>query len=92
MTSDLYEVDYSKCPPDLEEGFRRYVDGGVPTGGFLRAVLENDLSLAVKRADLVNRRRIHDVVRFLDELPPVCWGSKRKVEGWLELHAKARGT
>ncbi len=89
--SKMYEVDYRKCPVDLVEGLKRYVDGGIPTGGFLRAVLENDFQQAARRADLMNERKLRQLAYFLDELPPACWGSKAKVEAWIELHSRARG-
>lgn len=76
-------IDYGVLPDELQGGMQRYVEQGVPTGGFLRAVLENNLATAWRRADLGNRARMSDIVEFLHSLPPACWGSPKLVEDWI---------
>ncbi len=73
------------CPVELVESLRRYVEKRVPTGGFLRAVLSNDLTGAMMRADSVNRFRMYEIVMYIfNELPGKSWGSPEAVDKWLE--------
>lgn len=66
------------------DGLQRYVEHRVPTGGFLRAVLENDLKEACIRADLENIEVIPIYVHWLyNKAPVICWGSPEKVKAWL---------
>lgn len=57
-----------------------------PVGGFLTAVLENNLVEAMGRADMSNRHSLFSIVTYAyNELPADCWGSKEKVEAWRKL-------
>ena len=79
--------DYSKLPEHMREGTRRYIEDGGPPGGFLKAVICNDLMEALSRADDINRDRILDFVRFFRwEVPADCWGSMKKMEAWIKKH------
>lgn len=72
-------------PIQIKESLDAYVYEHRPTGGFLQAVLENDLFGAVARADFVNRGLIPDIVAYIyTELPSICWGSPKAVKDWLE--------
>lgn len=63
---------------------RRYAEHRIPTGGFLQAVLENDLMEAFARADETSRANLFEIVCFVyNELPSNCYGSKDKVREWL---------
>ena len=69
-------------------GLRRYVVSRIPTGGFLRAVLENDLKSAAQQADAVNYGQLARIVEFCnDAIPFICWGSPAKVNEWLYAEA-----
>lgn len=69
----------------MVESIDRYVNDHIPTGGFLYAVLCNDLHGAVSRADAVNTGRLADFVFYLHNyVPHECWGSPEKVRAWLE--------
>lgn len=70
-------------PDEINDSIRRYVKHRVPVGGFLRAVLANDLYLAVMRADIVNRMCLRDIVECVDGLPRECRGSFEAVDAWL---------
>jgi len=62
----------------------RYVKERVPTGGFLEAVLCNDLREAYNRADDQNFIALPWIVFYLyNEVPGDCWGSLRAVKNWL---------
>lgn len=61
-----------------------YRDERVPTGGFLRAVLANDLSGAITRADADNLVALRSIVYWINwELFASSWGSYGKVDDWL---------
>lgn len=65
-------------------GLVRYVFGRIPPGGFLRAVLENDLMGAAGKADEFNRPRLHTYCMFLyNYVPASCKGSPERVAAWL---------
>lgn len=74
-------------PRDVKAGIDRYVDTGCPTGGFLRAVLSNDLFDAVGRAYESNQHCLVDICAYLYNCTPIlCHGSPQRVEEWLKLH------
>lgn len=69
----------------------RYAEEGIPTGGFLRAVLSNDLREAFGRADMENRATLYEIVSYCyNELPGSCWGSPERYEAWIAKHAESR--
>ena len=72
------------APPQIIDGIRRYVDERIPPGGFLTAVLENDLKEAFGRADDGNIAAMFGIVAYCyNEIPGVCWGSPERVKAWL---------
>jgi len=77
-------VDYSFLPPHMQEGTEGYVERGVNPGGFLYAVLTNDLINAAGRADTINLLYLDKWARWLfNEAPSTCWGSKERVAAWI---------
>jgi hypothetical protein len=77
--------DMKGIPPHMAKSLIRYVNQGIPTGGFLEQVLSNNLVEAVGKADSENRKCIEAYANILYwELPSACWGSKEKVEKWIE--------
>ncbi len=72
-------------PENLFVGLRNYVFHQQKTGGFLRAVLENDLQNAVARGDVFSLTALPDLVAFAEaHLPGSCWGDRERVKQWLE--------
>lgn len=70
-------------PPHLREGLERWIRNGVEPGGFLRALLQNDLVGAVLRADPISREAIPSVVRWLTESAPEgSYGSLKNYQNW----------
>jgi hypothetical protein len=79
------------CPLNIIESLDRYVNYGIPTGNFLRAVLENNLKEALGLADENNIFHLYGIVNFLyNKCPSLCWGSPEKVKFWLEMKEKER--
>jgi len=61
-----------------------YVNEGITPGGFLYAVLTNDLFGAIGKADSANGAAIRDICLYIyNELPGDCWGSRDIVNKWL---------
>lgn len=80
-----YDVDYSTLPTHMQMAARRYIEEHKLPGDFLQAVLRNDLSGAFAKADLTNRAALQTWVEWLwNEAPGHCWGSKEKVDAWVE--------
>lgn len=73
-----------RIPQLVQDGLARYIVDRTPTGGFLRAVLENDLCEACVRADLESRAALAEIVLWLYyNAPSECWGSPERVDAWL---------
>lgn len=72
-------------PKPVKDALGRYVVAGVETGGFLRAVLENNLTQSVFRADIENQRELVNIVKFIyNYLPAFSHGDHPAiVEEWL---------
>ena len=78
------KMDKCRVPENVLLGLDRYVHDRIPPGGFLRAVLENDLTESLKRADNDNRKILFYLIGYIfNELPYVCLGSPEKVKKWL---------
>lgn len=80
----MMRLEFNGCPGNVQGGLERYVNDRVAPGGFLRAVLENDLARAIGRADLENLEELPDIVRYVySHVPAKAWGSKDAVARWL---------
>ena len=76
----MSEVNYLMLPEHMQDGARLYVERGVEPGGFLMAVLSNNLVEAFARADQTNAAEMDTWVCWLyTEAPRDCWGSPGKV-------------
>ena len=70
-------------PEHCREALRRYIASGRPLGDFLRAVVSNNFSNAVARADEANLSRLRDYMLFLNNhAPGKCWGSEIAYGAW----------
>lgn len=75
----------------LTKSIDLYILEGIPTGGFLEAVLSNDLQEAMGRADEESRAILFDVVYYLfNYCPSICWGSPKKHYDWLAMEPDDR--
>ena len=76
---------------DTRQAIDDYVANGWEPGGFVSAVLENNLSEAFGRADLENRRDLFEIVQYVYNcIPATCWGSREKVKAWYEYKEEQR--
>jgi hypothetical protein len=77
--------DTYKLPTHTESSLESYILQGIPTGGFLQAVLSNNLREAVSRADDQNQRALVNIVKFLyNHAPSACWGSEGYYRDWIK--------
>lgn len=84
MRERLPDVE-ARMPPLVVEGLIMYRDHHVKTGGFLEAVLSNDLKEACGRADVHSARSLVSIVEWCYNcLPSVAWGSPERFNKWLE--------
>lgn len=84
MTIKLNWAGYEHIPEHTKQSLAIYVVDRIAPGGFLTAVLENDLFLAVSRADSQNIECLPDIVKFIyNRCPMGCHGSKEAVDYWL---------
>jgi len=82
-------IDTSLIPSNLVDALERYVKNRMPTGSFLRAVLENNLVEAVGRADSDNIRLLPEIVQYCyNNLPHNCWGSPEIVKRFLDFEVR----
>ena len=70
----------------------RWIDKRTDPGGFLTAVLCNDLAKAVSKADDRNVELIPNYVRLLyNHAPMDCWGDDETVDNWRHgLHLRGQ--
>ena len=65
---------------DAMESIDRYVEHGIPCGGFLTSVLENDLMGAMSRADESSRQNLHAICQYVyNDIPGNVHGSRERV-------------
>lgn len=72
----------------IEPRFKQSIDGyvkyGYQPGRFITAVLENKLFEAFGRADHDAMDNLKHIICYCyNEIPYDCWGSKEKVQQWL---------
>lgn len=84
-------IDTSNVPDHTLGDLQRYVEYGQPIGGFLQAVLSNDLAESFGMADEINRESMFEIVKFCHvALPDLCWGTLEKVEDWINMAQEER--
>jgi hypothetical protein len=72
-------------PEHTVHALQLYAQERLQPGGFLTAVLSNDLFLAVDRADYENFQALSAIVVYIyNRLPRAAWGSPERVSTWLE--------
>ncbi len=73
-------------PDYMIGGIQRFIKQGVIPGGFLSAVLENNMKEAYVFADENNISNFPAYMNFLyNEVPSECWGSPEKVKAWSKM-------
>lgn len=77
-------LNYSTLPVHMQECMKLYLEEGIEPGGFLYAVLCNDLMGACGNADMINLHLLPIYARFLyNEAPIGSFGSPEKVANYI---------
>ena len=72
------------CPENYVQEIQRYVEHGLEPGGFLTAVLSNNLTEAFQRADDAATEALPHIVGYIyNRIPSNTWGSPAKVAAFL---------
>lgn len=79
----LHLHDYQNVPEHIRDGLENYLVHGIEPGGFLMAVLTNNLYGSVFSADSININRIPHIVSFLHTVPSICIGNIENVRMWM---------
>ncbi|MBT8489906.1 MAG: hypothetical protein KJN62_02540 [Deltaproteobacteria bacterium] len=83
--SHFYNFHQFYIPARMGSGIKRYIKNRIRPGDFLSAVICNDLKESCGRADDENMANLPAYVAyFYNYAPSPCWGSKEKMELWLE--------
>ena len=82
----------ARCPVGhMQASVDRYVQDGILTSRFLRALFSNDLKGAFKYADDHNAAAMHRWAWFMvNDMPAYAQGSPEKVAAWIAEHEAAR--
>jgi hypothetical protein len=74
----------SGVPIHDHDSLIEYIVIGQPLGDFLEAVVENNLTEAIGRADETNRGKLFQICEWLyNNMPMSAWGSPAKYEAWI---------
>ena len=78
-------------PEHCVDGLINYISDRIPPGGFLEALLSNDLAEACGRADEINKHRLYEYMTFLyNHAPGLCWGNPGRVYKWLDRESEEK--
>ena len=77
-------VEKYNVPEIIAQSIKDYVEGRLPVGSFLQAVICNNLFDAINRADDESASCLQGIVRiFYNQTPTACWGSVKRYNDWL---------
>lgn len=80
----------ARIPIAVMAALKRYLNDGVHPGGFLSAVLRNDLLATYERADLHSREAMPHLMTYLyNYVPARAFGSPEAVEDWTAERRRA---
>ena len=91
VDTDELQVNFEKfCIPErMRGGIARYLTDGIPTGDFLKSVIENDLRMALWTADNENLAILPNYVRFFhNACPGLSWGSRDRRSAWIKQQSE----
>lgn len=72
-------------PAKYVPGLERWIKEGIEPGGFLQAVLKNDLFNAIAKADQVSQMALEFICGWLScHAPAPCFGSEKNYKEWLK--------
>lgn len=69
-----FSGEYEDIPVHLRDSITRYVEYKIQPGGFMTAVLNNDLKNAILRADAASRSALYLIVLWFANHRPDLYG------------------
>ena len=85
----LTQDEHYPVNSDIIHSLELYLNHKRPVGGFLNAVLENNLTEAFARADSSNSANMKNIVGYVyNNLPYHAWGTKERVAAWMKGDAE----
>lgn len=73
-------------PAHMHGAVSRYIEQGIPMGGFGTALFANDLMTAAAKADADNQAALFNWTVFIyNYCPSACHGSYEKVNNWQQI-------
>ena len=83
--------EYQAIPVHTQEALNNYIEHKRYPGGFLTAVLTNDLMGAIGKADSSNIAALPLIARYVyNQLPRTSWGSEERLHKWCEAEFYSR--
>lgn len=82
MQEKTSSIRYDLVPPSLRDGTYRWIEYGITPGGFLTAIICNDLFMAWRLADDENHRRFAEIVGWWHEHAPEGSRGNETTFGW----------
>lgn len=80
-----YEAREHGVPRYTALALAEYIVYGHSVGGFLQAILKNDLMNAISRADKENLEALKDICIYVYNRIPACaWGSPEHYYDWMK--------
>lgn len=81
---NFYEFGYLDIPEHTQDALENYFLRGWRPGGFVTAVLANDLMRACVSCDPANRQSLVDIAKWVQHRAPTgSWGNYDTVDAWL---------
>ena len=85
ISEQIPQSSWDMIPSHMHGSVVRYLDDGIEPGGFLYAVLTNDLFGAVGKADYINKEHLKEWCSFVwMDMPSISWGDQETVEEWMK--------
>lgn len=80
-----FNNEYSSIPAHTQDALNRYINDRIIPGGFLTAVLSNNLMSAFSKADESNKHALELICKYVyNHLPSRSWGSLEAIHKWTE--------
>ena len=80
----IHPINIGSIPPRILEALQRYIEYGCQPGGFVTAVLTNNLFDAAVRADDESLKALPEIARHIyNNFPAEAWGSEAIVKKWM---------
>lgn len=84
-------LDFSDIPERTLKAIDDFAHEGTEPGGFVRAVLSNNLRDSFAFADSENRAALSRIVVYcFNEVPEICWGNPERVSAWIDFKRQQR--